>query len=68
MMGLLHSWIFLIAVEKVKDSSSVCKFVPAGERLMIQRQTVVAIATQTLSTSCPSEAAVHNEGPSVTGC
>lgn len=29
----------------------------------------VAIATQTLSTSCPSEAATtHNEGPSVTGC
>ncbi len=29
MMGLRHSWIFLIAVEKVKVGSSVCKFIKA---------------------------------------
>lgn len=34
--------------KKVKVGSSVCKFIPAGERLMIQHHTVVAIATQTL--------------------
>lgn len=51
-----YSWLLW---KKVKVGSSVCKFFPAGERLMIQRQTVVAIATQTLSTSCPSEAATQ---------
>lgn len=43
--GIVALVNFFIAVENVKVCSSVCKCLSAGERLMIQRQPVVVIAT-----------------------